>query len=203
MSNEIKRPLANISAEVCIVPKWLLTRLQSVGEPLTVLADSKKSANILSDEEIIYYINGVNQVLTLPVLGRLFNEGLGLWYVMKGNFSPPAAIFELLISAAELSYKELSAKYMKEYPEHFGHIVMGYYLRGPDSDVNLEAEWHVDFDAINVGKNIYITWEVKSGARLPHTESNICKKILMALEPYADRNALRQSSFYAKTVTCK
>lgn len=196
-------PLKDVSADVCVVPKWLLTRLQDAGRPIEVLADSKVSANILSDEEIIYYLNGMECVLSLNVLMTLFSEGLDVWYVAKGNYVPPSAIFKLLEATARLNRTEVTKRYRQEFPKDFGHIVMGYYLRGPDSDVDLTEPWHVEFDAINVGRDIYITWEVKSGASLPHTDDLFCKDILKALEPFTDRNALRHTDFYARLATKK
>lgn len=194
-------PLQAVSTEICLVPKWLLSRLEAVGEPIAVLADSKLSGNILSDEEIIYYLNGIDSILQQSMLYRLWSEGLPVWYVQKGEFKAPSVVMELLTSAAQVQRHELQSKYRSEFPDTFGHIVMGHYLRGPDSDTDLTGEWHVCYDVKAVGSNIYVSYEVKAGPSLPHADRDFSKRLLKALSPFADRNALRASKLYASIIS--
>lgn len=190
-------PLSHVSADICIVPKWLLQRLENEGEPFKVLADPKKSANILSDEEIIYYLNGIESILQQPELYRLFEENLGVWYVLTGQPQMPNDIFALLQDAARIQKRELMTKYRDENPERSGHIVMGHYLRGPDSSIDLLDAWHTCFEAVNIQGAVYVTYEVKAGHRLPHADRDFCRQLLKVLEPYADRSKLRASRLYA------
>lgn len=190
-------PLGQVNADICIVPQWLLGRLEAVGEPLTVLADSKLTGNILSDEEIIYYLNGVESILQERTLHRLWTEGLEVWYVQAGSPVAPCAVMDLLATTAKVHKHELQNIYRVDNPQRFGHIVMGHYLRGPDSSIDLTGDWHVCYDVKPVGQSIYITYEVKAGPRLPHADRDFCKSLLTALSPYADRNALRASKLYA------
>lgn len=209
MKNCITQPLSSVSANVCIVPKWLLDRLDAVGEPLSILTDSKASGNILSDEEIIYYLNGMHAIFTLPELFRLWSEGLDVLYVTKhdvfrdGVPTPvaPNVVMELLATSAEVQKAKLLSKYRTDYPTRFEHIVIGHYLRGPDSDVDLTSAWYVSYDVKATCGNIYVSYEVKAGNRLPQAERDYRKKLLTALSPYADRNALRASSLYASLIS--
>lgn len=200
MNKSQAAPLSRVSANIHLVPDWLYRRLKSEGQPVSILADAEKSANILSDEDIIYYLNGIGSILSQRTILDLFCDGLGVCYVVKGCFQAPNTVIDLLETVAHVQMTELQRHYKEKYPERFGHIVMGHYLRGPDSDVDLTGSFHATFDVIPEGGDIYVTYGLKAGHRLPHAERDFCKTLLKAIEPYTPRENLRASGLYRRAI---